>query len=285
MFELKVSIDSELSDALSGCLFEAGAEGLEEREDDDGLSIVTYAAERAALEPLVRAVEEFRERAALVLPDAHVGQAVISDAGDAWQETWQAALQPAQVTDRFVLRPTHRAPAPEGESTLWFVPEACFGSGSHPTTRLASQRVQDACLRAPGRTLLDVGSGSGVLCFVALRSGAKRAIGVDIEPVAVENARANARLNELAAGCEFSDTELAKVPGSFELVVANIDAPTLKALATDLAAHLAPGGELFVTGLLDEQEADVRAAFDTVGLRVDARHELGEWVLLALSHR
>lgn len=283
MFELKVRVDPELSDALGECLFEAGAGGLEEREDDDGLCLVTYASERDALAPLLAAIDDFRERAALVLPEASVGAAVVSDVGEDWQATWQAALEPAKVTDRFVLRPTHRAPAPEGERTLWFVPDACFGSGSHPTTRMAAQRIQDACDARPGLSLLDVGSGSGVLCFVAARSGALRALGIDVDRVAVENSRHNAALNELEGTCEFSEVGLAELAKTFELVVANIDAPTLKALAPELAARLAEGGQLFVTGLLDEQEPEVREAFREVGLRVVGRDELGEWVLLSLA--
>jgi ribosomal protein L11 methyltransferase len=283
MFELKVRVDPELSDALSGCLFEAGAEGVEERDDDEGTWVVTYAEEEASLGPLAQAVEEFRARVAVVFPDAFVGPTERSLRDDSWQQTWLSALEPAQVTDRFVLRPLHRAPAPEGESTIWFEPDACFGSGSHPTTRMAAQAVQSACEQRSQTRLLDVGSGSGVLCFVALRASARSAVGIDVDSRAVENSRRNAELNELSRGCVFETTPLQELPGEFDVVVANIDAPTLRALAPALAARLAPGGELFVTGLLDEQEAEVAAALQAAGLAVRGRAELGEWVLLALG--
>jgi ribosomal protein L11 methyltransferase len=187
------------------------------------------------------------------------------------------------VTDRIVLRPTPRAPATDGEETQWYRPDACFGSGSHPTTRLAAARVQAACLAKSGLTVLDVGSGTGVLCFVAARSGAKHCFGIDIDPLAVQNARENAELNALSGPCEFSDEPLESLGPTFDLVVANIDEPTLLALAPALATRLTPNGELFVTGVLGEQEAAVRAAFAQAALRVTGRDELGEWVLLALS--
>ncbi len=283
MFELKVRVDPELSDALSGCLFEAGAEGVEERDDDEGTWIVTYAEEDASLDPLAQAIEEFRERVRVVFPEAFVGPTERSLRDDSWQDTWLSALEPAQVTDRFVLRPLHAAPAPEGENTIWFEPDACFGSGSHPTTRMAAQAVQSACERHSEARVLDVGSGSGVLCFVALRSSARSAVGIDIDPRAVENSLKNAARNELSRGCVFETTPLQEVSGEFDVVVANIDAPTLRALAPSLAARLAPQGELFVTGLLDEQESDVTAALQDAGLTVRGRAELGEWVLLALG--
>ncbi len=283
MFELKVRVDPELSDALAGCLFEAGAEGVEEREDDEGFALVTYAEDAAALDPLAHAVEEFRAGVAVVFPDAFVGPTERGQRDDSWQRTWLDALEPAAVTDRFVLRPLHRAPAPDDESTIWFEPDACFGSGSHPTTRLAARAVQAACEERPGARLLDVGTGSGVLCFVALRSGAGSALGLDIDPRAVANATKNAELNALGAGCEFSALPVAELDGEFDLVVANIDAPTLRALAPALAARLSPRGELLVTGLLLEQETDVRGAFEATGLTVRSRADLGEWVLLELT--
>jgi ribosomal protein L11 methyltransferase len=289
MFELRINVDGRLVDALSGCLFEAGAGGVAEQDDDAGTWVVVYCAEQGEGEELARVAEAFRERALAALPDAEMGPVLLRPLDPSWQDTWLGALRPAPLTGALVLRPTHADSPPDGEETLWFEPAAAFGSGDHPTTRLAARAVERACATYASAgsneplTVLDVGSGSGVLCFVAARRGARRAVGVDIDPTAVAAAARNATLNDLANVCTFSAQSLAELAEPFPLVVANIDAPTLTELAAQLRRVLAPGGTLLLTGLLDEQETDVRSVFEAQGLRNVGREQEGEWVLLAFS--
>jgi ribosomal protein L11 methyltransferase len=291
MIELRVNVDPILLDALSGCLFEAGAEGLAEQEDDAGTWLVAYCDDDRTAACLSAAVEEFRQRAKEAFPEAEVGCTLLRPVDSGWQDAWLDALQPAQLTERLVLRPTHHGPAPTGENTLWIHPASCFGSGDHPTTRLAARAIEKACLEATGShqdrttselTLLDVGSGTGVLCFVALRSGATEARGLDIDDVAVSAAVRNAELNELASLCTFCATPLQELSGTYDLVAANIDAPTLRALARPLLDHVVPGGLLLLTGLLEEQEPDVLGTFLEVGAQLRFTEREGDWVLLGL---
>lgn len=289
MFELRINVDARLVDALSGCLFEAGAGGVVEQDDDEGTWVVVYCAEQSEGEELARVASAFRERALAAVPDAEMGPVRLRPLDPSWQDTWLAALRPAPLTGPLVLRPTHAEAPPEGEETLWFEPAQAFGSGDHPTTRLAARALDRACTRhitdSPSTplTVLDVGSGSGVLGFVAARRGALRVVGVDIDPTAVAAAQHNAALNELSEECEFSARPLAEIEERFPLVVANIDAPTLGRLAKDLCEVLAPRGTLLLTGLLEEQETEVSAPFLALGLTAAGREQEGEWVLLEFS--
>lgn len=301
MIELRINVDPSLADALGGCLFEAGAGGVAELDEDDAFALVVYCEDSEHATLLSAAVEEFRARARLTFPEAEVGPVRMSEADGEWETTWLAALQPVSVTDDLVLRPTHAAPAPAGEQTLWFEPAPCFGSGDHPTTRLAARAVALACRRhaeaddldgsagndqsgdGAGVDLLDVGAGSGVLCFVAARCGAKATLGIDIDPAAVAAAHHNAELNQLTERCRFTSTPLPEVTGRFPIVVANIDAITLQDLADSLLQRLRPTGTLLLTGLLEEQESDVLDCFRRRGAQLEARQQEGDWVLLALA--
>lgn len=291
MIELRVNVDPSLTDALGTCLFEAGAEGVAEQEDDNGSWLVLYCTDPEQATRLTTAIDDFRSRARLALPEAEVGPVQRTEATRDWEATWLAALRPTRVTDELVLRPTHAGPAPPGERTLWFEPAPCFGAGDHATTRLAARAVERAIMdRAALETmtgsgeldLLDVGTGSGVLCLVAARSGAARTWGIDIDAIAVTAAAQNAELNGLSDRCHFSATPLSAVGERSPLVVANIDARTLQELALPLLTHLTPAGVLLLTGLLEEQEQEVLDGFLAQGARLEGRDQEGDWVLLRL---
>ena len=129
-------------------------------------------------------------------------------------------LKPERICDSFVLqRVGDTTAAPEGTTRLWFSPRLVFGVGSHPTTQLAAQALQDALRTRPGQTVLDVGTGTGVLAMVAAKLGAARVVGLDILPEAVQAARENAIENDVADVCSFSTAAVGSISERFELVV------------------------------------------------------------------
>ena len=165
-------------------------------------------------------------------------------------------------------------------------PGMAFGTGLHPTTRLclaALEAVADRGRLADAR-VLDVGCGSGILAIAAVRLGARRALGVDTDPIAIEATTANARRNRLVRRI---DARLGSLPTGeppFDVVVANLIAGVLVPLAPALHDELRPGGVLVASGIFIDREGDVRAAFETAGLVVDERGVEGEWVALD-AHR
>lgn len=133
--------------------------------------------------------------------------------------------------------------------------------------------------------VLDVGCGSGILALAALRLGATHVVACDTDPGAVAATRDNAARNGLADRVEVTQGSLPEAPAErFELVLANLVAAVLVELAPRLAAHLAPGGTLLASGIIEPRAGEVVDAMAAAGLLVVTRHDDGEWVSLALRH-
>jgi ribosomal protein L11 methyltransferase len=188
-----------------------------------------------------------------------------------------------RVGRRIVIKPTWRdhRPAP-GDVILDLDPGMAFGTGLHPTTRLCLAAVESAADRGllDGARVLDVGCGSGILAIAAAKLGAAAVLGVDTDPIAVEATIANAARNGLADRILGRPGSLPSSEPGFDLVLANLIASVLIALAAPLRDELRPGGTLLASGIFEDREADVRAAFGSVGLTVTERTAEGEWVAL-----
>ena len=204
-----------------------------------------------------------------------------------WRERWKLFFVPFAVSERLRVRPPWEAALPEtglaGGPAVEVVidPGMAFGTGHHETTHLCLQALDE--LAAAGSlpsSLLDVGCGSGILSIAARLLGAARAVAVDIDPDSVAATRDNAVANGVSVAV--SDTAVGRVQGTFPLVIANILASILDPLAEDIAARVAPGGRLMLSGALQEQAAALAARYEALHLRVVGRAERGRWVRLDL---
>ena len=192
-----------------------------------------------------------------------------------WVARSQREFAPIRAGRRLWIVPTwHAAPEP-GAINIALDPGAAFGTGSHPTTRLCLEWLERNV--KPGDSVLDYGCGSGILGIAALKLGAANAVGVDIDPLALEAARYNSRQNEVALAV-VSAAE--RIPGVARLTVANILANPLRMLAPLLAAHTEVNGRLALSGILETQAAEVVEAYSPwAALAIEGRDEA--WVLLA----
>lgn len=254
--------------------FEAGANGLEERAGVRGAEciLVIYAPEPD--------VERVRRAVARGKGVESVGTAERCATVD-WSTAWSSGLVPIVVSEELVVRPSCApiALAP-GQGELEIDPGLAFGTGGHESTRLALDLLA-ALPRAlrRGATVLDVGTGSGVLALAALRLGAGRAIGFDLDAVAVGVAQENARRNGLAATVSlFAGSLDAVTARRFDVILANLLKREILPLAPALARHVGPGSQLLLSGLLQEDETEVLARFAPFGL-----HRCGARVLLDAS--
>jgi ribosomal protein L11 methyltransferase len=173
-----------------------------------------------------------------------------------WVRASQTQFAPIRISERLWIVPSwHAAPDPSAIN-IALDPGLAFGTGSHPTTRL--------CLRWLERhvqldsSVLDYGCGSGILAIAAMKLGARAAVGVDLDPVALGAARQNAARNRVAVRFIGTDARLALVA---DLVVANILANPLKVLAPVLATHCRPGGRVALAGILAPQAESVTGAY------------------------
>jgi len=173
-----------------------------------------------------------------------------------WVRETQAQFEPIRICEGFWIVPSwHTLPEP-GALALSLDPGVAFGTGSHPSTRLCLRWLKEH-VRA-GDTVLDYGCGSGILAIAAMKLGAARAVGVDIDPGAVRAARENAERNRVA--CEFVDSR-ATLALEADIVVANILANPLRLLAPLLARCARAGGRIALSGLLEAQEQEVQGAY------------------------
>lgn len=196
-------------------------------------------------------------------------------------ETWRQHAEPVWVDTDLVICPAWVPfTAQPGVTVLRIEPGSTFGLGDHPTTML-SIRALRAALRA-GATVLDVGCGSGVLAVGSCVLGASRATAIDIAPAAVPTTRANAAANGVPDRVQVSTTPLAEVGGEFDIVVANILAPTLIELADDLRRLVAPSGVLIIGGVLADRHEHVEAALQPLR-RIERSTEAG-WAAITLTN-
>lgn len=198
-----------------------------------------------------------------------------------WKTEWTRYLVPVRVSPGFWLAPVGSEVQGEGR-VIRYRPALAFGDGGHPTTRLASRELERLSASGRFRELVDVGTGTGVLAFVALLSGVERAFGTEVWPDALVAARENAVLNGVAdrfSVCE--PDELA--PRSFALVVANLEAPVLLENAPRIASYAVPGTRLLVTGFLDDRRDEVRSRFSALRFREENALSEEGWSLLELT--
>ncbi|MCL6467709.1 MAG: 50S ribosomal protein L11 methyltransferase [Ralstonia sp.] len=214
-------------------------------EDADPALLVAAAANEINLSPLpaytVREVEE-----------------------QDWVRVTQSQFEPIHIGEHIWVVPSwHDAPEPDAV-VLELDPGLAFGTGSHPTTRLCMEWLEQHV--QPGERTLDYGCGSGILAIVAKKLGAGETVGVDIDPNAVEASRYNAERNHVEATFALPDDA---PEGTFDLVVANILSNPLKLMAAMLCARVRPGGRLILSGVLERQAEEVAAAYaSTIPLTV-----------------
>ena len=297
--ELAVEADIEAVEAVSEILGRAATGGTSVEPAfelvDEGLGARVDPTRPAIVRAYLPARDlEAAERAAAVVAEAlgHLQAFGLRPIGELrtrlvhetdWAEAWKAWFPVLRVGRRLVIRPTwrrHRRAA--DDVVLALDPGMAFGTGLHPTTRLCLAGLEGLADRGllAGKTVLDVGCGSGILAIAALKLGAATAFGVDTDSIAVEATLANARRNAIARRLQARTGSLPSGKTAFDVVLANLIAGVLVPLAPLLRDELRPGGSLLASGIFVDREADVRQAFDAVGLAVVDRRAEGDWLAL-----
>ena len=197
-----------------------------------------------------------------------------------WSENWKQYYMPFRIGEHMVVKPTWEPwDTQPGDLIIEIDPGMAFGTGTHETTAMCVGLIEKYY---QGGTLLDVGTGSGILAIAAARLGAKGIVAVDIDPDAVRVARENVSHNGLEEAIEVKKGDLLQgLSQQFDFAVANILAPVICMLAAPLKAHLTPGGRFVCSGIIAEAEKDVHDALLAAGYVIDEICHKGDWVAFA----
>ena len=210
----------------------------------------------------------------------HIG--VTKREGQDWADAWTAFSSMRHVGRRVVVKAPWYDYEPEpGETVLNLQTGMAFGTGGHGSTHLTMKALEDEL--TPGARVLDVGTGTGILAIAAALLGASAVDAVDIDPVAIHVARENVESNGVATVVTLALGSVGPgepFQGEYDLVVANILADVLVALAPSLTKAVRGGGTLILSGILDTKEAIVREAFETLGMRLLRSDALEGWVTM-----
>jgi len=198
-----------------------------------------------------------------------------------WAHAWKEHFKPHRVGPFVITPPWAALPAPADGLPVVIDPGLAFGTGLHPTTQLCLELAAE--LVRPGETVLDLGTGSGILAIAAARLGAGQVLALDIDPLAVKAARANVRRNRLSRQVKVVRGTLKGPTGPFGLILANLSAPVLTELAPAIAASLASGGRLVASGLLVGRADDLERLYAGLGLESLDRRTSGDWAALVLG--
>jgi ribosomal protein L11 methyltransferase len=203
-----------------------------------------------------------------------------------WATSWQKYYKPLAVGERLYIVPQweRTRPIPEGKTPVWLNPGLTFGTGSHASTQLCLEGLEQTV--RPGDRVLDLGCGSGILSIAALCLGARYAAAVDIDPKAVDVAYENAALNGIGrdrylvrAGNVLTDRGLVDqlAQERSQIVLANIVADVIIPLSAFVDKFLAPGGAFLCSGIIDARAQEVRSALEQNGLTVVEKKEKTGW--------
>jgi ribosomal protein L11 methyltransferase len=217
--------------------------------------------------------------AVLALPDAAIRIERVADR--AWEREWLRDFRPMRFGRRLWVCPAGQPPGDPAAAVLELDPGLAFGTGTHATTALCLEWLDGR--RLQGEWLLDYGCGSGILALAALKLGAAAATAFDIDPQAIIATRENATKNALAGRLAVVE-DASDIRGPFDVVVANILAGPLVALAPRIAGHCRTGGAILLAGMLDYQGDEVARAFGPwFDIETAARREA--WITLAGCRR
>ena len=303
--ELSILTTHEAVDAITNILHEAGASGVviedsieltKERVDQFGeiyalnpndfpKSGVVVKAYLSATSYLAETVEEIRLAIAnLVNFDINIGENLLTTSEvneEDWATAWKQYYHPVKISERFTIVPTWEeyTPVSTDELIIELDPGMAFGTGTHPTTVMCLQALEKVVRE--GDTVVDVGTGSGVLSIGAAMLGAKKVHALDLDEVAVRSARENVELNKVENTVEvFHGNLLDTVSEQADVVVANILAEIIMTFTDDAYSIVKPGGLYVTSGIIGAKKDDVKAALEQSGFIIEEVLMMEDWVAI-----
>ncbi|MFZ4619024.1 MAG: 50S ribosomal protein L11 methyltransferase [Bacteroidota bacterium] len=274
-FHISVPPDEQIREILPAALSDYPFEGFV--EDDRGMHCYIKKDEwHDSIEIVIRDISEMYN---LPLID-HISTTEIQHRN--WNEEWERSIQPIQVSDRFVITPSWHPVTDSTKTIIIIDPKMTFGTGYHETTRLMI-RMMEQFIR-PGSTVLDVGTGTGILAIAALQLGARHAVGIDIDEWSMDNGIENAQRNHVEDKIEIriGSMDVVTEP-SFDIILANIIRNTILDLLDGMLAKVAPNGTILFSGLLTNDRTIIEEALNQRGFNVTVVLQENDWIGMAAA--
>ncbi len=297
--EVSITVDGELAESVADVLARFAPNGVMTEqgvkfndEEDEGtatgpITVRAYLEADAQLEETRQKLEEALFYLGMIQPVPHPVYQQIADQN--WMEAWKSRYHPILVGERLLILPAWLENPDPKRIPIKIDPGMAFGTGTHPTTQLCLELMERSFDQTPP-TVIDVGCGSGILSIAALKLGARKVLGVDIDLESVKNSRENADLNQIGEELLLGQGSVYEILSenfafkSAPLIVANILAPVLiRLFGVGLADLIEPRGEIILSGILDHQAQSVVEAGQAQGLRLSERRQMKDWVALTMS--
>jgi ribosomal protein L11 methyltransferase len=199
-----------------------------------------------------------------------------------WATMWQERFEPLPIGERFLIVPPWNRACESGRISITVLPGQAFGTGHHPTTSGALIAIDELIAHHKIARAIDVGTGSGILAIAMAMLDVGKIIAIDVDAIALGNARENAELNGVSRRIAFTTTPVVRTRGKFDLVVANILSKTLIAMAPDLKRLVAVGGHLVLGGILAREAKSLASHFEPE-LRVAGTSTTRGWTTLVFA--
>jgi ribosomal protein L11 methyltransferase len=287
--EVRLEIHPSLAEAASNFLIEQGSPGITQ-EDIKGLAgrkrerLIAYFPHNRSFKSIRRRVRIYLQA---ICKSHHTSFVMTSRTihEEKWAEAWKENFKPIKLSPRLVIKPPWEKWAKEKDQIVIEIdPGMAFGTGTHPSTQMCLQFLEEIIPSFPKPpTILDVGTGSGILAIAARKMGVKKIVAVDIDPVAIDCARANARANCIGTGITFRVGSLDGLKRQFELVVANLLPQELLSVAPSLPKLVANRGYLILSGFLQRQKKEIANVLTKEDFEVADNRKLKGWASLVLK--
>lgn len=285
---LELSLPKEYIDVVSNFLFEQGATGVEEIDGNNLFkNLRTYFLQNGKQRKILHSLRNYLKSLNEITQQTSSFQIKTTSLLEQdWAENWKRFFKPVQVTPRLLVKPPWaNIQIKEGVMSIDIKPGMAFGTGTHATTILCIQALEKL-LTKKRLSVIDVGTGSGILAIIAAKLGAKEVWGIDIDGVAIKNARENVEGNQLSNMVKIRKGRIGNFKKKFDLIVANIHFKSLMRMRKSLLTHLENKGFLIISGILEGEKERISQHFLKTGfLQPMKTTQMGEWVCLIFKRK
>lgn len=270
---LRISISEEYQELLIADLFDMDFDGFEETEGELIASIQASKFDDFKREEIERILFRYGNEASII------SEELIPEQN--WNEQWEQSIRPQSI-GKFYVRPSWGAACNDESIEIIIDPKMAFGTGYHATTRLLLRWLPDVIQK--GDSVLDAGTGTGILGIGALKLGAGKVFGFDIDEWSKENAEENIERNKVS-NFEVRRGSVETIPPGtiYDVVLANINRNALMDILPQLQTHLKPGGKILLSGLLKKDESPMLTFANTLNLKYITTRQEDEWVAILLE--